>query len=83
MTLYVTIAIVWAARTLNFSFKYLRFKNDQVKLYFLSSNFDKQDKMQLLAKKFCSWGSDQSHVKFSKIIKGITCIILYRIILYV
>ena len=50
VTLYVTIATLWPAKnTLYFCFKRLNFKNGTAN-FFLLQNFDKQDKMQLLAK---------------------------------
>ena len=50
VTQYVTMATLLPAKnTLNFSFKRLYFKNGTVK-FFLISNFDKQDEMQLFAK---------------------------------
>ena len=42
-------SVLPAKNTLNFSFKYLHFQNSAV-IFFLLSNFDKKDKMQLLAK---------------------------------
>ena len=48
VTQYVTMATLLPAKnTLNFIFKRLYFKNSK---FFLISNFDKQDKMQRLAK---------------------------------
>jgi len=48
LLLFSSHSILPAKNTLNFSFRYLYFKNDSV-VFFILPNFGKKDKMQLLA----------------------------------